>query len=445
MDVIQDEGSVVVVKAKPTRKVFKGTTRTINKIPASILNDPQINDAIAALPLNYNFEIHKTVHRIRETKAKRVALQMPEGLLMFACAISDIIQKFTDADTVIMGDVTYGACCIDDHTAIALGADMLIHYGHSCLIPIDQTSGIKVLYIFVDIKIDSLHFVESVKLNFPVGKKLALVSTIQFVATLHHVANELRELGYVVTVPQTKPLSPGEILGCTAPRLPEESSLVYLGDGRFHLEAAMIANPHVEAFKYDPYDKKFTQEFYDHEEMRRNRKIAIEKAKKAKRFGLILGTLGRQGSAKVLEHLQKRLKAHGKFTSIILLSEIFPSKLELFKDIDAFVQVACPRLSIDWGTAFVKPLLTPYELSVALGDVEWRIDDKPSDKDKNMNYPMDFYSTYSLGEWTPNHKPKPADVSCENSLNGGCCGKCLDEHEEKKYEGKNGADVKIDI
>lgn len=185
MDATDDAGAVVV-KAKPTRKVFKGTTRTLNKIPASILNDDTLNDAISALPSNYNFEIHKTIHRIREIKAKRVALQMPEGLLIFACPISDIIQKFTEADTIIMGDVTYGACCIDDYTAVALGADFLIHYGHSCLIPIDQTSGIKVLYIFVDIKIDSLHFIESVKLNFPVGKKLALVSTIQVLILIFH-------------------------------------------------------------------------------------------------------------------------------------------------------------------------------------------------------------------------------------------------------------------
>jgi len=32
-----------------------------------------------------------------------------------------------------MGDVTYGACCIDDYTAVALGCDMIVHYGHSCL------------------------------------------------------------------------------------------------------------------------------------------------------------------------------------------------------------------------------------------------------------------------------------------------------------------------
>lgn len=32
-----------------------------------------------------------------------------------------------------MGDVTYGACCVDDFTARALGADFMVHYGHSCL------------------------------------------------------------------------------------------------------------------------------------------------------------------------------------------------------------------------------------------------------------------------------------------------------------------------
>lgn len=34
---------------------------------------------------------------------------------------------------VILADVTYGACCVDDYTARALGCDMLVHYGHSCL------------------------------------------------------------------------------------------------------------------------------------------------------------------------------------------------------------------------------------------------------------------------------------------------------------------------
>lgn len=103
----KDEDLAVVVKAKPVRKVVKGPVR-LNKIPQEILNDPNINEAIKKLPENYNFEIHKTIWRIRESKAKRVALQMPEGLLIFACRISNIIEAFTDAEVIIMGDVTYG-------------------------------------------------------------------------------------------------------------------------------------------------------------------------------------------------------------------------------------------------------------------------------------------------------------------------------------------------
>lgn len=411
---------VVIVRAKP-KKVIKPRNK-INRIPQELLEDPVLNKAITRLPSNYNFEIHKTIWRIKELKAKRVALQMPEGLLMYSIVISDIIERFTDADTVIMGDVTYGACCVDDYTAKALKADLLVHYGHSCLIPVDQTQGIKVLYVFVDIKIDPLHFMDSVKLNFkPEDGQIALVSTIQFVTTLQAVSTELKNSGYDVIVPQSKPLSPGEILGCTAPALPSTTkTIIYMGDGRFHLEAAMIANPKIQAYKYDPYEKKFTFEKYDHDEMQRIRHGEIQKAKKAKKIGVILGTLGRQGSVKVQDFLEKRIKKKGYETTVILLSEIFPQKLEMFKDIDAFVQIACPRLSIDWGYAFNKPLLNPYELSVVLGDVEWT----PSNKSPNNAYPMDFYATDSLGPWTPNFKP-PAVGKCANKPSEGCCGKCV--------------------
>lgn len=77
-----EKTDVVVVKAKPIRRIYKGASRTIHKIPQSILEDQQINEAIAALPPNYNFEIHKTIWRAREMKAKRVALQLPEGVYL---------------------------------------------------------------------------------------------------------------------------------------------------------------------------------------------------------------------------------------------------------------------------------------------------------------------------------------------------------------------------
>jgi hypothetical protein len=64
-----------------------------HRIPDEILNDAQLNAAIAQLPSNYSFEIHKTIHHVRKNGATMVALQMPEGLQMFACTIADIIER----------------------------------------------------------------------------------------------------------------------------------------------------------------------------------------------------------------------------------------------------------------------------------------------------------------------------------------------------------------
>jgi diphthamide synthase subunit DPH2 len=110
-------------------------------------------------------------------------------------------------------------------------------------------------------------------------------------------------------------------LGCTAPRLPGDvKAIVYVGDGRFHLESIMIANPSLPAFRYDPYEKKFTREFYRHEEMRGMRQEAITKARNAQKFGLILGTLGRQGSPSVLEVTFSSSIASLTVTSILNLN-----------------------------------------------------------------------------------------------------------------------------
>jgi len=263
------------------------------------------------------------------------------------------------------------------------------------LVPVQQTGDIQMLYIFVDVKFDTGHLIDTIKHNFETGLHLVFVSTIQFVTTLQVLSKSLSP-DFMVTVPQCKPLSPGEILGCTSPNLEnlgENVNLIYVGDGRFHLESAMIANPKLKAFKYDPYSKELTREYYDHEKMLSMRHSAVQEAGKAKKFGLVLGTLGRQGNTAILNNLAKKLKDANKEYVVVLLSEILPGKLQLFEDVDCWVQVACPRLSIDWGAQFSKPLLTPYELAVALNSIEWK-----------SQYPMDYYANDSLGAWTNNHE-----------------------------------------
>ncbi|KAI9824590.1 MAG: Diphthamide biosynthesis protein 1 [Thelocarpon impressellum] len=390
---IEDSGGAVQVQPRQT-------ARLLNQIPPEIRDDADINNAIALLPPNYAFEIPKTIHRIISSRARKVALQFPEGLLLFATTIADILTRFCPSleDALIMGDVTYGACCIDDYTARALGCDLLVHYAHSCLIPVAVTS-IATLYVFVDITIDTSHLLSTLERNFTAGSTIAMVGTIQFNATIHSIKPSLERAGFTVRIPQTAPLSKGEILGCTSPRLDRQSSpvdlLLYLGDGRFHLESAMIHNPSLPAYRYDPYSRRLTREHYEHTEMRSLRSTAIASARSAKKWGVILGALGRQGNPSTLSLIEAHLASRGIPYITLLLSEIFPDKLALMPDVHAWVQVACPRLSIDWGYAFPRPLLTPYEALVAL-DVRqgW-------EEGNGGVYPMDYYARDGLGRTKP--------------------------------------------
>ncbi|KAK4284999.1 hypothetical protein QN277_001753 [Acacia crassicarpa] len=422
-------------RPKPTPKRF-----VKSQIPDSILNDSALNAAISLLPSNYNFEVHKCVWRVKSTRAKQIALQFPEGLLMYSLVLSDIFTTFGGvSQCFILGDVTYGACCVDDLSAKALGADLLIHYGHSCLVPIDSTT-IPCLYVFVDIKINVDHMIDTIRLNLQSsGKNLVLAGTIQFASAIRVAKPELEECGFTVLIPQSKPLSAGEVLGCTAPKVSSnsfggegETVGVFVADGRFHLEAFMIANPGIKTFRYDPYLGKLFLEEYDHIGMKQMRKSSIAKSRAAQNWGVVLGTLGRQGNPKILGRLEKKMREKGFSYTVILMSELSPGRISLFEDsIDAWIQIACPRLSIDWGDAFAKPVLTPFEAEIALGIIPgwWEktvVKNQGCESDSSCmksdcscrdcncvdvnedfggEYPMDYYAQDG-GEWNSSYLKK---------------------------------------
>lgn len=383
---------------------------------------------------------------------------------MYSLIISDILSTFTSVEhCFILGDVTYGACCVDDLSAAALSADLLIHFGHSCLVPIDSTT-IPCLYIFVEISIDVHRLLNELKLNFcnsRIYDNIVMAGTIQFATAIRAVKPELEKLGFSVLVPQAKPLSAGEVLGCTAPSVRnriadgEDVVLVFVADGRFHLEAFMIANPGIKTYRYDPFIGKLFVEEYDHKGMKEERKRAIEKAREAKNWGIVLGTLGRQGNPRILDRLEKKMAEKGMTWTVVLMSEISPTRIALFEDaVDAWIQIACPRLSIDWGDAFKRPLLTPFEAEIALGELSgwWERktvvnSDECCDEgvkcSKNescgacdnggeevkervpVDYPMDYYAQDG-GEWNSCYSKKPARLSqrSSQSCNGNSAIKC---------------------
>ncbi|KRY61529.1 Diphthamide biosynthesis protein 1 [Trichinella britovi] len=349
-----------IIETKEKQNFFMRRS-IVRGIPVEILEDEKLNAAVNMLPSNYDFEIHKTIWKIRREKIKRVYLQFPEGLLLFSCLIADILEEF-----------------------------------------VQDTTGCSVLYVFVSIKFDTGHFIDTVRHNFNPNSRLALVSTVQFISSLQAARKALSN-DFKIELPQVAPLSPGEVLGCTAPRFNENmDAVIFVGDGRFHLESVMIANPDVPAFKYDPYGKKCFREHYDHKTMQKQRRLSVEMASNCKKFGLICGALGRQGNIRIMETVRDQLLASCREVFEFVMSEISLEKLS------SWVQIACPRLSIDWGLQFIKPVITPYELMVAMDGIKWQ-----------KQYPMDYYAFESLGPWTNNfgrRTKQHVKMRCTNSM-----------------------------
>ncbi|SCM11097.1 diphthamide biosynthesis protein 1, putative [Plasmodium chabaudi adami] len=435
-------------------------------IPKYILNNELLEKAIKkAFPENYNFEVYKCIDIILREKYKNIALQLPEGLLVWGLYLSEIFYFFCDCveEVIILGDVTYGGCCIDDFTSDKLKCDLIIHYGHSCLVPLTVTK-IRCIYVFVDIKLSSTHLVETIKKNFKKTDIVLLLGTIQFSCVVHGVHNILKNENYFDTflpIPQVLPLTKGEVLGCTSPNLykflyeqvikKEENKLkndtqnyehsgdlststelkpitvnieqenesyiinmcriflkknnnvkiVFIADGRFHLESLMIHNPDFTFFRYNPFDKILSEEKYDYKLFYNIRKNEINKSKNCKSVCIILSTLGRQGNVNILKNLINIIKEKKIFYFILLLSEIFNQKLELIKNVDVFVQIGCPRLSIDWGNYNIKPLLNVYEAYVLLNSIKYR-----------EIYPMDYYS--KAGNVWANYNAGLGDINEKN-------------------------------
>jgi 2-(3-amino-3-carboxypropyl)histidine synthase len=79
--------------------------------------------------MNYDLELDKVVSQINKQKAKRVCLQLAEGLKPKAAEIQRELQSKTRSDILIWADTCFGACDTPDLSK--LNIDLLIQFGHS--------------------------------------------------------------------------------------------------------------------------------------------------------------------------------------------------------------------------------------------------------------------------------------------------------------------------
>lgn len=81
--------------------------------------------------MEYDLDVARILKEVKNSHARIVGLQFPEGLKDKAVKIARTIEDDTDAITVIFVDPTYGACDLKQSLSDSIGVDLLIHFGHT--------------------------------------------------------------------------------------------------------------------------------------------------------------------------------------------------------------------------------------------------------------------------------------------------------------------------
>jgi len=80
---------------------------------------------------NYDLQLADAVKEIRDTEARNVLLQLPDGLKMYGDKIQAALQQeLPDVEFVFWADSCFGACDAPIHVR-HLGFDLLLAFGHA--------------------------------------------------------------------------------------------------------------------------------------------------------------------------------------------------------------------------------------------------------------------------------------------------------------------------
>jgi 2-(3-amino-3-carboxypropyl)histidine synthase len=323
------------------------------------------------MPLTFDLEEKRLSKEVLSRKAKLVLIQLPEGLKPYGPRLVALVEK-TGALAIVSADPCYGACDLATAEAERLGADLVIHYAHNQMV---KQTALQTIYIEAKARGSVQHAVRKALPHLKPWRRIGLATTVQHVHQLEKARKTLLEAGKTIVVGDRGRLKyAGQVTGCdysNAKAVSEEvEAFLFIGGGKFHAIgiAVATAKPTIVA---DPYEKRAFSVYEEAARVIKKRWINIREAEQASEIGIIIGLkIGQKRLHQALE-IKNLIRGAGRKTVLLCLREVTPEALMQFPTIDAFVSTACPRIALDDAERFSKPLLTPEEALVAVGELKW--------------------------------------------------------------------------
>jgi 2-(3-amino-3-carboxypropyl)histidine synthase len=311
----------------------------------------------------WDYELDRIVEAVAERDAGSVGLQFPEGLKRRGPAVADDLRELlpSDVSVLISGQPCYGACDLD--TFLMRRTDVFVHFGHS---PMKESD--KIIYVPLFSNVDVFPIMEQAleeELAVPSeDPDVGLVTTAQHMNQFDEMREFLEGEGYEVHTRRgdDRLTHEGQVLGCNyASADVDADQMLYVGGGKFHPLGLAMEHPEKHVVIADPVNNVVS--VADTEKFMKQRYATVHAAMDAEEWGVIYCTKIGQGRWETAQEIV----AENDDAYLITMDEVTPDRLMNF-GLDAYVNTGCPRITTDDGPQFKKPMLTPGEYEIAIGE-----------------------------------------------------------------------------
>lgn len=349
------------------------------------------------------YEVERTARELHDGQRKKIALQFPDHMLGDAPRVVELLK--TELDRVrgadgdiqqakeriwILADTSYSACCVDEIAAEHVNADVVVHFGRSCLSP---TSRLPVIYVFTKHQLDIDAAILSFEAEFTDKEaKVVIMADVAYQDHVPELFRRIRERGYenlLSTRIQHNPL--GSIPNRTVIGADEQEvehggteGVDFLKDySVFHIstppQALLLAlSSRITSLHIFPTSGSDSSSYYSPSRTTRalmgRRYAKLLHLTTAGVIGILVNTLSVANYVSSIDAIHKQIAAAGKKSYTIVVGKLNPAKLANFSEIEGWVVVGCWESSlVEEDAGFYRPVLTPFELEVALMPDEERV------------------------------------------------------------------------
>ena len=379
--------------------------------------DPVVPAATRTLSddeLTITYDIERTLKEIRQARYKRIALQFPDDMLPDAPRVFQLLSRGLNSEEAvangtqtsqtsggdnaaeltqsvsqlsvgetqekwsprlyILADTSYGTCCVDEVAAEHVDADVVVHYGRSCLSP---TARLPVIYVFTHKPLSIDPVVKAFKATYPdPAAAVILAADVTYSGHVSEVYQRLVDDGYsnlFATEVLHDPSSaiPNRTVPASVKAAPETLSdwqLFHISDPPTALLltlASRVAAIHI--YPTDgPADDNVKPLPASTSAALRRRYALTTRLTTVPVWGILINTLSVKNYLGIVDHVKEKIAAAGKKSYMFVVGKLNAAKVANFSEIGGWVVIGCWESSLVDSKDFWKPVITPFELELAL-------------------------------------------------------------------------------